>query len=68
MSQVPCDDISRGKLPHFRSTNDALVVTIVSIALQNVGPRHNVLAWHISSKTDSRTNDILVSTSVSIAL
>ena len=24
--------------PHFRSTNDALLVTSVSIALQNVGP------------------------------
>ena len=26
------------KLSHFRSTNDTLVVTSVSIALQNVGP------------------------------
>ena len=43
MSRVPCDDIAREnfefeKLPYFRSTNDALVVTSVSIALQNVGP------------------------------
>ena len=26
------------KLPHFRLTNNALVMTSVSIALQNVGP------------------------------
>ena len=56
------------KPPHFRSTNDALVVTTVSIALENVGSTHNVLVWHISSKTDSKTNDTLVSTSISIVL
>ena len=43
MGRVPCDDIAGEnfeceKLPYFRSTNDTLVVTNISIALQNVGP------------------------------
>ena len=41
MSRVPCDDIVTSfeykKPPHFGSTNKALVVTSVLIALQNVG-------------------------------
>ena len=52
MGRVPCDRIAFGelvwpslqtnkyqpheKLPHFRSTSDALVVTSVSIVLRNV--------------------------------
>ena len=56
------------KLLHFRSTNDALVVTGVLIALQNVRRRYNALEWCISSKTVSRNNDTLVSTSVSTVL
>ena len=41
MGGLTCDDTAREKfkyekLPHFRYTNDALALTSVSIALQNV--------------------------------